>query len=95
MIKLALHVTEGKAPTRAPFTKMASLPTNLSDPDLKMDFNKVPPSPKLQLEEGTTGAPDADELLGYEQTAAQKASPEVRAGPPPSRASAIPSVSRE
>ena len=53
-----------------------------------MDLDKVPPSPKRQLEEDTTSAPDDEELLGYEQTAAHEASPEVGACPPPSRASA-------
>ena len=53
-----------------------------------MDIDDVPPSPKRQLKEVTTNAPDNEELCGYEQTAAQEASPEVRAGPPPSRAHA-------
>ena len=53
-----------------------------------MDIDDVPPSPKRQLKEVTTNAPDNEELCGYEQTAAQEASPEVRAGPLPSHARA-------
>jgi hypothetical protein len=49
---------------------MAFLPKFLSDPDLKMDFNEVPHSPKRHLEDDTTSAPDDEELLGYEETAA-------------------------
>ena len=67
---------------------MATSPAIPSDPDLKMDINEVPPSPKRQLEEVTTNAPDDEELCGYEQTAAQEANPEVRAGPPPNHARA-------
>ena len=67
---------------------MASLPKVLPNPDLKMDIDKVPPSPKRQLEEDTTSAQDNEELCGYAQTAVQEASPEVRAGPPHSRARA-------
>ena len=74
---------------------MATLPTILTDPDLKMDIDGVSHSLKRQLKEDTTSALNDAELLGYEQTAAQEASPEVRAGPPPSHARARPSVSRE
>ena len=78
----------GKAPTCS-FHRMASSPKILlPDPDLKMDINEVPPSPKRQLEEDTTSAQDDEELCGYAQTAVQEASPEVRAGPQPSRARA-------
>ncbi len=67
---------------------MATLPIILSDPDMKMDIDGVPHSSRRRLKEDTTGAPDDEELLGYEQMAAQEASPEVRAGPHPSRARA-------
>ncbi len=65
---------------------MATSPTLLSDQDLKIDINGVPHSPRRQLAEDTTDAPNNDELVGYEKTVVQEASPEVRFGPPLSRA---------
>jgi hypothetical protein len=57
---------------------MASSPKILPDPDLKMDIDEVPPSPKRQLEEDTTSAPDKEELCSYAQTADQEASQQAR-----------------
>jgi hypothetical protein len=62
---------------------MASSPKILlPDPDLKMDINEVPPSPKRQLEEETTSAHNDEELCGYAQTAVQEARSEVPSGWP-------------
>ena len=85
--RASLWIFSIKAPTRSfhKYGLFAKIPVGPGPENV--DFDGVPHSPRRQLED-TTSATDDEELLGYKQTAAQEASPEVQAGPPPSHARA-------